>query len=72
LLHKLTILSEIAVELLFVFCLKMKSGPFKRIFPTEAWRIAIRTRKKDRRRRGFSYGSARRACRRSLEACERL
>jgi len=34
LLCKLTILSEIEVALLFVFCLKMKFGPFKRMFPT--------------------------------------
>ena len=35
LLCKLSILFEIAVALLFVFCLNLKSGFVKRIFPTE-------------------------------------
>ena len=35
LLVQFSILFEIAVALLFIFCLKLKSGIFKRIFPTQ-------------------------------------
>ena len=34
LLYQFSILFEVAVALLFIFCLKLKSGIFKRIFPT--------------------------------------
>ena len=35
LLYQFSILFEIAVAFLFIFCLKLKSGIFKRIFPTD-------------------------------------
>ena len=41
LLCKLTILSEIAVALLFVFCLNLKSGFVKRIFPTSMLVVSL-------------------------------
>ena len=34
LLNQFTIMLEVAVALLFLFCLKLKSGLYKRIFPT--------------------------------------